>query len=308
MASPKTTSHSMSTDPMSISRTHSAHPSARRAAAVAALASSAVLGFTMGGCQRERSDDPPRQFLPDMDDSPKLKPQTEAAFFADGRAMRPAVNGAVPFGGSARVDDGDRSGFAKLDVAVYEGIDVAGKPLAEGEPAYLKTIPASAVQAFGEHWNARGANLANPAETLAKMVERGQERFNIYCAPCHGYHGEGGDPTNGTGGVVGRRWRYLVPSYHDPKYLDRAVKTGQDGYIFHVIRNGVPAATPDLPNKMPAYADKVNELDAWAIVMYVRTLQAAWKDGTAASATPGASPAGGSAADSARMQSKEPKQ
>lgn len=254
---------------------------ARLVGLVAICASAASLGLFMGGCQRERSDAPPRQFLPDMDDSPKFKPQTETAFFSDGRVMRQPVAGTVAFGGSSR-DDGERAGFAKLDVGVYHGIDVAGKPLAEGEPAYLKSIPAGAVQAFADHWNARGAKLASPADSLAKMVERGQERFNIYCAVCHGYHGEGGDPTNGTGGIVGRRWRYLVPSYHDPKYRDRAVKTGQDGYLFHVILNGVPAATPDLPPKMPGYADKVSELDAWAIVMYVRTLQAAWKDGASA--------------------------
>lgn len=280
---------------------------ARTVGMLAFLAGAASLGLVMGGCQRERSDAPPRQFLPDMDDSPKFKPQTETAFFSDGRAMRQPVSGTVAFGGSSRVD-GDRAGFAKLDVGIYQGIDPAGKPLAEGEPAYLKSIPAGAVQAFADHWNARGAKLTSPAESLAKMVERGQERFNIYCAVCHGYHGEGGDPTNGTGGIVGRRWRYLVPSYHDPKYRDRAVKTGQDGYLFHVILQGVPAATSDLPPKMPGYADKVNELDAWAIVMYVRTLQAAWKDGTSAQSPTGAASASPLAMDPANTDRKEPRQ
>ncbi len=261
------------------SNLHTGHPRALRLAAMSGVA---ALALVLGGCQGERSDAPPRQFLPDMDDSPKFKPQTETAFFTDGRAMRPRVEGTVAFGSSSRVES-DRAHFAKLDVGVYQGVDPTGKPLADGEPAYLKSMPAGAVQAFADHWNGRGANLTSPAETLAKMVERGQERFNIYCAVCHGYHGEGGDPTNGTGGVVGRRWRYLVPSYHDPKYRDRTVKTGQDGYLFHVILQGVPAATPELPPKMPGYAGKVSELDAWAIVMYIRTLQAAWKDSSSAS-------------------------
>ena len=123
------------------------------------------------------------------------------------------------------------------------------------------------------------------------MINRGQERFNIYCSVCHGFKGEGGDPKNLKGGVVGQRWLSPVPSYHDPKYSDSKVKTGQDGYIFSVIRNGVPD-TEGKPLKMPSYADKVGELDAWAIVAYVRVLQRSWHEPAAGTnSAPASSPA-----------------
>src|SRR5690606_25558390 len=63
-------------------------------AALAGLA--AVLGA--GGCRGERSDHPPRQFFPDMDDQQRWNPQSQSPFFADGRTMRPRVEGAVAFG------------------------------------------------------------------------------------------------------------------------------------------------------------------------------------------------------------------
>src|SRR5579862_6726173 len=58
----------------------------------------AVLVGTLPGCRGDREDKPPHQFIPDMDDSPKFKPQTESPFFADGRAMRQPVEGTVAFG------------------------------------------------------------------------------------------------------------------------------------------------------------------------------------------------------------------
>jgi mono/diheme cytochrome c family protein len=105
------------------------------------------------------------------------------------------------------------------------------------------------------------------------MAVRGQERFNIYCSACHGYEGEGSDVTALTGGLVGRRWNYNVPSLHDPKYKDASVRTGLDGYLFHTIRHGVPEIDPAKPPKMPGYADKISVADSWAVVAYVRALQ-----------------------------------
>lgn len=255
------------------------------AAATAALAIGAL-----AGCQGERSDAPPRQFLPDMDDSPKFKPQTQTEFFADGRAMREPVKGTVAFGNSSREDDPSRAGYLRASSEVYEGIDPKGKSLAENEPAYLRSMPASVLEAYQADRAAHGQTFADSSAAMQAFILRGQERFDIFCAACHGYHGEGGDPTNFTGGVVGRRWRYPVPSYHDPKYRNRDLKTGQDGYLFHVIRYGVPDPDPAKPPKMPAYADKVNELDAWAIVAYVRTLQAAWREPSSATTAAPAAP------------------
>ncbi len=88
--------------------------------------------------------------------------------------------------------------------------------------------------------------------TLA-MLERGRERFNIYCAVCHGRNGEGD-------GIIVQRGYAKPPSYYDEKR--RAMPVGQ---IFHVITNGYGA--------MPDYAAQVPPDDRWAVVAYIRALQ-----------------------------------
>lgn len=245
---------------------------AGRTLAIAGAALSIAAG--LAACRGERSEDNPRQFLPDMDDSPKFKPQTETEFFADGRSMRAPVKGTIAFGPSHHADSLWRRLEAERPAEVASGIDPAGKPDKEGNPAYVQFIPAAAVDEFIA---VEADRTGQPAiekrdEAFRAQITRGQERFNIYCSVCHGYLGDGK-------GAVGLRWGYPVPSLHDPKYADRAQKTGKDGYIFHTIREGVPDTDPAKPTKMPSYRDKISESDAWAIVAYVRVLQATWKDG-----------------------------
>lgn len=262
---------------------------ARRALLLIAAAGLVPLAAGLSGCHGERSEDPPHEFFPDMDDSPKFKPQTPTDFFQDGRAMRPPVAGTVPFGARAQATSAERESYLKLSPELYEGIDsrVEGKT-----PTYVKFIPAAALDAFVARRNEFGERFAGPTQAMTAMTTRGQERFNIYCSVCHGYQGEGGDPANFTGGQVGRRWNYPVPNFHDVKYTDRTQPTGSDGYLFHVIRNGIPDTDPSKPHKMPAYADKIDEIDAWAIVSYVRVLQASWGSGGASAPSATAAPAG----------------
>jgi hypothetical protein len=92
-----------------------------------------------------------------------------------------------------------------------------------------------------------------PFPITREVLDRGQQRFNIYCAPCHDRLG-GGD-----GMIVSRGYR-RPPSYH----IDRLRKVA-DGYIFDVITNGFGA--------MPDYAAQIQPRDRWAIVAYVRALQ-----------------------------------
>lgn len=249
-----------------------------------------VLAGGLSACRDERSDAPPRQFLPDMDDSPKFKPQTHTDFFAEGRVMRPDVKGAVAFGDRLGQSERERAAFLKESVEAYQGIDSKLPANADGTPQYVKFVPASVISDYIDANPGKDGAAMSVDDALAAKIKRGQERFNIYCAVCHGSHGEGGDPANFAGGVVGRRWSYPVPSFHDPKYSDRAQKFGQDGYIFHTILNGVPEVDPAKPTKMPSYADKVNEADAWAIVLYLRTLQAGWSEPTPPAATPAPAP------------------
>ncbi|MBA3297504.1 MAG: cytochrome c [Acidobacteria bacterium] len=108
----------------------------------------------------------------------------------------------------------------------------------------------------------------------AKDLDRGQERFNIFCTPCHDTTG------NGRGMVVQRGYRQ-PPSFH----IDR-LKTADAGYIFDVITNGFGA--------MPDYRAQIDARDRWRIVAYVRALQLS-QSATAAD-VPGGNPDAANAA------------
>jgi len=84
-------------------------------------------------------------------------------------------------------------------------------------------------------------------------LERGQDRFNIYCSPCHGRLGDGN-------GMIVRRGYHNPPSY----YTDRVMKA-RVGHFFDVMTNGFGA--------MPSYASRVIPDDRWRIIAYIRTLQ-----------------------------------
>ncbi|MEO5896577.1 MAG: cytochrome c [Vicinamibacterales bacterium] len=92
-----------------------------------------------------------------------------------------------------------------------------------------------------------------PFAIEAKDLDRGQERFNIYCTPCHDKTGDG------RGMVVQRGYRQ-PPSFH----IDR-LKTADAGYIFDVITNGFGA--------MPDYKAQIDARDRWLVVAYIRALQ-----------------------------------
>lgn len=92
-----------------------------------------------------------------------------------------------------------------------------------------------------------------PFPVTRAVIQRGQERFNIYCSPCHGRLG------NGDGKIPQRGFRH-PPSYH----TDR-LRQVPNGHIFDVITNGLGA--------MQDYSAQVAPADRWAIVAYVRALQ-----------------------------------
>ncbi len=212
----------------------------------------------MSGCRGERTAERPRQFFPGMDDQPKYKPQAESTFFADGRTMREPVAGTVPFGRRAETNDDwvapdeTRASLLRGDDRVYRGMNPDG--------TYVEVMPVREVLEIPS------GQSVTPAD-MKSFIEYGQNRFNIFCITCHGGTGAGD-------GMVGQLWSTPIPSYHQPQYMPGGEK-GQDGYIFHVIRNGLantPGTLPEL--RMPAYGDRVSPRDAWAIVAYLRTLQA----------------------------------
>jgi hypothetical protein len=110
------------------------------------------------------------------------------------------------------------------DDAVYRGVDEKGN--------YIKTIP---------------------LEVTHEFMLRGQQRYNIYCSPCHSRAGDGK-------GIVVKRGFLPPPDFHQEKVINFA-----DGYIYDVITNGV--------RNMPDYKKQIPVQDRWAIVAYVRALQ-----------------------------------
>jgi mono/diheme cytochrome c family protein len=92
-----------------------------------------------------------------------------------------------------------------------------------------------------------------PFPVTAEVLARGQQRFNVYCSPCHSEVGDGN-------GMIVQRGYQRPPSYH----IDR-LRKAPIGYFFDVITNGY--------GKMPDYAVQVHPRDRWAIAAYIRALQ-----------------------------------
>jgi mono/diheme cytochrome c family protein len=149
-----------------------------------------------------------------MHDAPRYEAFEESDFFADKRAMRPYVEGTV-----AR-------GMLRDDDLFYTAFSTDGE--------LTMSLP--------------------PQVVVDKaLLERGQQRFNIYCAPCHSQLGDG------NGMVVQRGYKRPV-SFHDQRLRDERV-----GYFFDVITNGF--------GLMPSYAAQIAPADRWAVVAYIRALQ-----------------------------------
>lgn len=244
--------------------THSGRLGAMALIGMAALVAIAPLS----GCRGGREDKRPREFFPDLDNQMKWRPQGGSEFFADGRMMRRPVANAVPFG--------------RVNFTVTEEQMGSGKAWArhwmEQRKDFLK-----ADDAFYTGKGEGGAVLTKiPVAVDRQMLELGHKKYDIYCAACHGYLGDGK-------GMVGKNWSYALPTFHDPKYqpgamedfVDETTKqtskrpalTALDGHIFDVARNGLWDAQGN--NKMPAYGHALSERDAWAVVAYIRALQVA---------------------------------
>jgi mono/diheme cytochrome c family protein len=102
--------------------------------------------------------------------------------------------------------------------------------------------------------NTDGSFASNPLPLTAAVMQRGRERYDIHCAPCHDRVGTGN-------GLVARRWPVKIPSF----LTDERVSKLPDGEIFQTITNG--------KGTMPSYAHQVKVEDRWAIVHYIRALQ-----------------------------------
>ena len=149
----------------------------------------------------------------DMHVQPRYNPYDPTDFFEDGQSSRLPVDGTVPRG---------------------------ELKLGPNELLYTGKVEGQVSEAF-------------PFPPTKEILERGRERFNIYCSPCHGFTGDG------DGMIVQRGFR-RPPSLHEDR-----LKTGPAGHLFDVITNGQGVMYP--------YGYRVTPRDRWAIVYYIRALQ-----------------------------------
>ena len=170
----------------------------------------------------------------DMQDQPRYEVYRESDFFDDHSSSRDYPEGTV-----AR-------GLLKENKAFYTGKIDNPNPNAPVE---------STVNAQGNTIVTTFPNMIDefPIPVTKELIDRGQERYNIYCIVCHGATGNGD-------GMIVRRGFPAPPTYHDDRLRNAPV-----GHFFDVMTNGF--------GKMNSYAAQVQPADRWAIVAYIRALQ-----------------------------------
>jgi mono/diheme cytochrome c family protein len=191
----------------------------------------AVFGF-----RGQKSTAPPTEVFPDMVRQMKVRAQAPLGLFADGRGPRLPVAGTVPIGyempkpGSTQQAEPDVGPWSHPRADFGAGTD------------YFNTGK------MGDHW---GTGI--PVPVSRELMERGQQRFNITCAMCHGATAAGN-------GITKQYGLATVVTLQDER-----IRKMSDGEIFNTITNG--------KNTMMAYGPNIIVPDRWAIIAYLRALQ-----------------------------------
>jgi mono/diheme cytochrome c family protein len=167
------------------------------------------------------------RYFPGMDRQPKLRPMEPNTFFSNG------VSSQLPPAGT---------------VARSEPIQTAAGEVYAFEDSPVNTGRITGTTNYVE---------TNPLPVTQALIERGHERFDIYCAPCHGRLGDGNGITKKIGVMP------AVANLHDKRIVEMA-----DGEVFNTITYG--------KGLMGAYGPLLPVPDRWATVAYLRALQLSW--------------------------------
>ena len=170
----------------------------------------------------------------DMQDQPRYKAYKQSDFFSDGKAMRDLPEGTVARG-NLRADKAFYTGKkenADSNIQVETTTNEAGNTLVSSFPNDVTEFPVPITK---------------------ELVDRGEQRYKIFCIVCHGPVGNGD-------GMIVRRGYAQPPTYNDDRLRNAPV-----GHFFDVMTNGW--------GKMSSYASQVSPADRWAIIAYIRTLQ-----------------------------------
>ncbi len=170
----------------------------------------------------------------DMQDQPRYKAFKKSEFFSDDKAMRELPEGTV-----AR-------GFLRENKAFFTGKKETAGTVAPSETttdSTGNTVVSSFPDAIEEF----------PLPVTKELLDRGEQRYKVFCIVCHGPVGNGD-------GMVVRRGFSKPPTYHDDRLRNAPV-----GHFYDVMTNGW--------GKMSNYASQIPPADRWAIVAYIRALQ-----------------------------------
>lgn len=156
-----------------------------------------------------------------IDNQPRYEPLEPSTFFHDGRSSRHLVPGTVP------------RGFVRHEKYSFNEHLMLGRVGGE----LVDALPTRVLQ----KWDRR------------EVLQRGQERYRIFCVPCHDLAGTGN-------GMVPQRGFPFPPSYHSQRLREAPL-----GHFFEVATTGL--------GRMPAYGKQIPPEDRWAIAAYIRALQ-----------------------------------
>jgi hypothetical protein len=183
---------------------------------VASLLLAAAVFALLTGCRQ------------DMHNQPKFIPLRSSEFFSDRRSARYPVPGTV-----SRLSP---------DAVAHQDEQLVDEQQLDPNSYYLS----------GKHGQVYGNELPLN-QPVREVLERGQQRYNIYCTPCHSMLGDGN-------GMIVQRGYKRPPSFH----LQR-LRNAPLGYFYDIVSNGFGG--------MPDYAAQVKPADRWAIAAYIRALQ-----------------------------------
>jgi len=153
-------------------------------------------------------------------------------------------------------------GLAGCDMAIRQDMadQPKNRPLSPSEfftdgrsarPLIESTVARGSVD--NDVYNVPKEYAGYPLPVDEKLLERGEDRYKVFCTPCHGLQGDGN-------GMIALRGMKHPPSYH----IDR-LRQAPNGYFYDVISNGFGA--------MYSYSERIAPKDRWAIIAYVRALQ-----------------------------------
>jgi len=185
----------------------------------------AVLAVLLiAGKRGDLSRNRPLQIFPDMKRQLKLRPQTANGFFASGLSSQLPPPGTV---------------------AQEKPLMVGGQAVYSFEDSPVNTGKVPGTTNFVE---------LNPLPVTSAFLARGQQRFTIYCAPCHSQIGDGNGVPKKIGAMA------VVANLHDKVIVEQP-----DGALFNTVSHG--------KNNMQGYAAQIPVEDRWAIIAYLRALQ-----------------------------------